>query len=369
MKIYIILEDDFAETVWGLAILDGMKHKAAMLKHELCEIDDYNVDFESQKRIVILVGTANSWINKTLCELAERNIRGIVLNCQPTEIIPETSYILIDYACATYACIEYLYACDRKNIALFAINPNSITDTTKHRSFLEFGLSEEDVYISDDSLSECYRRLKENISRYDAVICANDIAAIALICRLEADGIRVPEDLYIIGFGNLLIGRYFSHKLTTMTLNDEELGRQAVAMYAYLVKSEIDINVQMTIPCELVLGDTTEYSKTGKPKLSIKAHPAEDNYFYTDSDIKTLMRIENFLVRCDDTDMNIISGILCGLSYAEIGERSYISENAVKYRVKRMLTSVDTESKGEFCTLMRTYCEGIMSEKNKYYTP
>ena len=359
MKIYMIIEEDFAETVWGKAILEGMKHKSVALKHELCEIKDYDIDFGEQKRIVVLVGTANSWINKTLGALAAHDIRGIVLNCQPTELVPGTSYILIDYACATYGCIEYLYSCGRKNIALFAINPNSITDSTKHRSFLEFGLSESDIYISDDSLSECYNRLKENILNYNAVICANDIAAIALIRRLERDNIRVPEDIYIVSFGNLLIGRYFSYPLTTMTLNDEELGRQAVAMYAYLIKSEVDINVQMTIPCQLVLGVTTEYREMGKQSLTVSPHTVDDNYFYNDADVSEMMKIENFLVRCDEIDLKIISGMLGNISYAKIGENAYISENAVKYRVKRMLQSINIESKSEFCDIMRKYCMNI----------
>ncbi len=359
MKIFTVIEEDFAETVWGKAILEGMRHKAGALKHELYEVKSFDIDFGAQKRMIILMGTANTWINKTLGELSQKGIRGIVLNCQPTEIVPETSYILLDYACATYASIEYLYACGKKKIALFAINPNSITDSTKKRSFLEFGLSEKDIYITDDSLSESYIRLKENISDYDAVICANDIAAVALIRRLESDGISVPRDIYIVSFGNLLIGRYFSHSLTTMTLNDEELGRQAVAMYAYLVKSETDINVQMTIPCTLIPGMTTEYREVGKPKFVPSLHHAEDDYFYSDSDVSEMMKIENFLVRCDDTDFRIIRGILDGNSYADIGEKVYISENAVKYRVKRMLTSLSIESKSEFSALMKTYCPKI----------
>ncbi len=169
MKIFIVVEDDFSKTVWGKAILDGMKHRASELRHEICEMKDFDIDFEGQKKVAILVGTANSWINKTLCELWDHSICGIVLNCQPTEIVPETSYILIDYACATYECIQYLHACDKKRIALFAINPNSITGTTKHKSFIEYGLSEKDVYISDDSLTGCYARLKARISDYDAV--------------------------------------------------------------------------------------------------------------------------------------------------------------------------------------------------------
>ncbi len=359
MKIFAVVENDFAETVWGKAILDGMKHRASELKHEICEIKDLDVDFEGQKKVVVLVGTANSWINKTLCSLWEHSIRGIVLNCQPTEIVSETSYILIDYACATYECIQYLHSCERRKIALFAINPNSITDTTKHKSFIEYGLSEKDVYISDDSLTGCYARLKEKISEYNAVICANDIAAVSLIRRLENDGIRVPEDIYVVGFGNLLIGRYFSHTITSMTLNDVELGRQAVSMYAYLVKSEVDINVQMTIPCELILGDTTEHRSVKKQKRTLKSHAAEENYFYGDTDVREIMTIENFLTRCDDTDMKIISGIINELPYAEIGEKAYISGNAVKYRVKRMLSETKTENKSDFKKLIRTYCEKI----------
>lgn len=358
-----MIEDDFIQTVWGKAILEGMRHRAAALKHEICEINEDAPDFEDQKRIVILVGTDNAWINKTLCELWDKNIRAIVLNCQPTEIVPETSYILIDYACATYESIQYLYSCGRRKIALFAINPGSITDTTKHKSFIEVGLSRDDVYISSDSLSECYDRLKENISNYNAVICANDIAAVALIRRLEADGVRVPEDIYIVSFGSLLIGRYFSHKLTTMTLNDEELGHQAVSMYAYLVKSEVDINVRVTIPCELVVGDTTEYRTSDRQKLVLKSHTPDDNYFYGDQDVSELMRIENLLTRCDDTDIKIISGILNEMSYADIGERIYISENAVKYRVKRMLAGVNAQSKNDFKLLMKTYCEKIAEQK------
>ncbi len=144
-----------------------------------------------------------------------------------------------------------------------------------------------------------------------------------------------------------------------MTLNDEELGRQAVSMYAYLVKSEVDINVRMTIPCELVLGDTIEYRIANRQKLALKSHAAYDNYFYSDQDVSELMTIENFLTRCDSTDINIISGIMNNLSCADIGERLCISENAVKYRVRRMLTIVDVESKNEFRSLMQTYCVRI----------
>ena len=44
---------------------------------------------------------------------------------------------------------------------------------------------------------------------------------------------------------------------------------------------------------------------------------------------------------------------------AKIGENAYISENAVKYRVKRMLQSINIESKSEFCDIMRKYCMNI----------
>ena len=48
-----------------------------------------------------------------------------------------------------------------------------------------------------------------------ALICANDVMAIAACTELRENGYRVPEDVIITGFDGVLEGRYFSPSITT----------------------------------------------------------------------------------------------------------------------------------------------------------
>ena len=50
----------------------------------------------------------------------------------------------------------------------------------------------------------------------DAIVCANDTMAISAVLALEANGIRVPDDVIVSGFDNIYNARHFSPALTTV---------------------------------------------------------------------------------------------------------------------------------------------------------
>lgn len=64
--------------------------------------------------------------------------------------------------------------------------------------------------------------------RPTAVIAANDMTAFGLISALAARGLRVPEDVSVIGFDGLSLGGRFSPGLTTIRQPISEMG--AIAM-------------------------------------------------------------------------------------------------------------------------------------------
>lgn len=51
---------------------------------------------------------------------------------------------------------------------------------------------------------------------FSALFCANDAMAIAAISRLSSEGVRVPEDLAVIGFDDSTLAQYSSPPLTTV---------------------------------------------------------------------------------------------------------------------------------------------------------
>lgn len=63
--------------------------------------------------------------------------------------------------------------------------------------------------------------------RPDAVFCYNDLTAVGAIEAALAAGLRVPEDLAVIGCGNLRYARYLRVPLSSVDHGTAELGRVA----------------------------------------------------------------------------------------------------------------------------------------------
>ncbi len=88
-----------------------------------------------------------------------------------------------------------------------------------------------------------------------AIFCYNDLTAIGLLMACQEKGIRVPEQLSIIGFDDINTSQYVSPPLTTVSQPRLQLGKTAMQMTLALLNSE---NVQdHTLPCQLVVRQST----------------------------------------------------------------------------------------------------------------
>jgi LacI family transcriptional regulator len=63
--------------------------------------------------------------------------------------------------------------------------------------------------------------------RPTAVICGNDYLAIGALLEARAMGLAVPEDLAITGFDDIAFSRQMDPPLTTMSIDNREIGRRA----------------------------------------------------------------------------------------------------------------------------------------------
>jgi DNA-binding LacI/PurR family transcriptional regulator len=64
---------------------------------------------------------------------------------------------------------------------------------------------------------------------FTAVICVTDMVALGACRGLQSRGIRIPEDVSVIGFDNISMSRFFSPPLTTVAISREDLSRMAIA--------------------------------------------------------------------------------------------------------------------------------------------
>jgi DNA-binding LacI/PurR family transcriptional regulator len=75
-----------------------------------------------------------------------------------------------------------------------------------------------------------------------AVFAANDYSALGVLKAAHQRGIRVPEDLSVVGFDDVPESGYFLPSLTTMRQDFAELGRQALS----LLLAQLDGNPSLT---------------------------------------------------------------------------------------------------------------------------
>ncbi len=76
---------------------------------------------------------------------------------------------------------------------------------------------------------EALRQLMAQSDRPTAVMCGNDILALGALLEAMALGLRVPEDLSIVGFDDLDLAREIPPGLTTVHAPLEEMGRLTAA--------------------------------------------------------------------------------------------------------------------------------------------
>lgn len=84
-----------------------------------------------------------------------------------------------------------------------------------------------------------------------ALLCSCDAVAIDVIRRAKARGIRIPEDVSVIGIDDLLVSRYLDPALSTMTFDKELLGAKAMELL-YQIMQDTEHENHNTISTVLV---------------------------------------------------------------------------------------------------------------------
>ncbi|MBQ2863116.1 MAG: substrate-binding domain-containing protein, partial [Clostridia bacterium] len=168
------------------------------------------------------------------------------------------------------------------------------------------------------------------------------------ISDLEKKGVKVPEDLYVVSFGDYILAQIGKPSITSISIDHEELGRQSVYTYSYLRKASDDVYITASVATKLSIGESTAMSKL-EASCSDRSYDKEDitSDFFKHPEIQAVITFENMLTKCDKLDMQILIGIMDDMTYNQLSERLYVSENVISYRVKRLCKLASITSKGK----------------------
>ncbi|MDQ0224047.1 LacI family DNA-binding transcriptional regulator [Metabacillus niabensis] len=91
--------------------------------------------------------------------------------------------------------------------------------------------------------------------RPTAVICVNDFVAIGVIKVLTKFGLKVPDDVSVVGFDDIYLAEHFPPGITTVSQNYDLLGETAINVLADLI-NERDAERETVVPTSLILRDS-----------------------------------------------------------------------------------------------------------------
>jgi DNA-binding LacI/PurR family transcriptional regulator len=87
-----------------------------------------------------------------------------------------------------------------------------------------------------------------------AVITDNDSTAVGVLKACEVAGIRVPDDLSLVGFDNVELSEHITPPLTTINIHQRQMGAMAARRLHELIEGrDADVPLRITLGTELII--------------------------------------------------------------------------------------------------------------------
>lgn len=90
-----------------------------------------------------------------------------------------------------------------------------------------------------------------------ALFAQNDVIAIGVISALQSAGLRVPQDVSVVGFDGTKISAFCSPRLTTVKVPLREIGARAVKVLFEQIHGGVKEPEKIVLPVQLKLGEST----------------------------------------------------------------------------------------------------------------
>ena len=107
------------------------------------------------------------------------------------------------------------------------------------------------------------QKLLKGRHRPTALFAANDLIALGALDVLKAEGIRVPDDMSLVGHNDMPLVDLIDPPLTTVRVAVEQMGRQAAQMLLELLGAPTEAPVTRMLVPQLIVRDSTAPAAPG----------------------------------------------------------------------------------------------------------
>ena len=254
MQLGIVLESlanpFFGDIVRGFENAANEKNYFVNICTGFNKLDEYFDNFITRRVDGVFVAAIPYKFNvDKIYNLVQKGIK-IVVSGNVCADFRKVSSIEMNYIGAMREIMEYLYKLGHKRIAYISGLGKNLAYDLRIKGYLDMveklqlpcgeELWIEGKYPYSTGMEDGYqyaRQLIDSGKEFTAVICVNDLVALGAMKAFKECGIRIPEDVSVIGFDGIEFGKYWEPELTTMSMNKVEFGEKAFEMlYSNMIK-------------------------------------------------------------------------------------------------------------------------------------
>ena len=185
--------------------------------------------------------------------------------------IKDAHFIHVDAADCIHQAIDYLLNTGRQRIGTIILNNFHQANRHRRQGYIEamqrhaLILDDNLIWVGDDSLlphpHEVSNAKADEVvetlvgcHHADAIIAINDDWAAQLIKAIRRRGLRVPQDVAVIGQGNFKIASFFDPEITTLDPQNDLFAEAAIDLLTELIeKGSEDAKESITVKPKLII--------------------------------------------------------------------------------------------------------------------
>lgn len=249
--------------------------------------EDWHTDYELSNRAdgLILLGYGDYTTSaERLRRLSESGARFVIWG--PVIDALHGHYLGCDNALGTRRATQHLLSLGRRKIAFaggasdqcpeFLQRHNGYSSTLREAGLTAKPQLQVDAQSTPASGYEAGLQLLRAGEDFDAVIAASDLIAIGVIRALMDHGLRVPEDVSVVGFDDIVTASYYNPPLTTVRQDTRRAGEQLVENLLELIDGGV-VSSTLIEPELVIRGSCGGHSSASRSSTRNVATPARSS--------------------------------------------------------------------------------------------
>lgn len=205
----------------------------------------------------------SEWANVLGRDLAAHQVAEVFLDLGAAG--KYTSNIRVDYSRGIHQAIDHLIELGHKDFAFISGPPALSSSVMRQKAFID-ALSQRRLTTTQrtwdgnhqvDGGIRAVQALLAHRPLPSAILCSNDLTAVGALNALQRAGLRVPQDISVVGFDDIDLASFSAPPLTTISLSRASLGRLAFQALQKILKSKGRMGEEYVMVTELVVRQST----------------------------------------------------------------------------------------------------------------